>query len=148
MPDIHYEVVPSNTDNLGYCASQGYRLGLYSGGALAWKPPSFTRSLDQGTPHPETGWSCWLFVSSLDYKRTNLLNKFNTPTQTCAHRWTHLSLNPLSHTLMHTYTHTPHSYFPLHSILLSEKQGTLGSETNTAFFVLFGVLLYLCYPSP
>lgn len=75
------------------------------GKALARKPPSFIRTLDQRTPHPETGWSRWLCVSSLDYKRTtSSINPTHLHTM-CTHR--HPSPRPpLSHMLVRADTHS------------------------------------------
>lgn len=44
-----------NSDNVGSCASQGYRVEPVDGRVLARKPASFTRILDQETLQPETG---------------------------------------------------------------------------------------------
>lgn len=116
------------------------------GEALARTPPSLRRTPDQGTPHPETGWSHWLFFSSLDYKRTTSAINPTHLHATCTHRHApaHHSLTCLC---VQTHTHT-HSYCPLHCISVSGKQDTLGPEANTASVVGIGASLYLNYPLP
>lgn len=82
------------------------------GEALVRKPPSLIRTLDQGTPHPETGWNSWLFVSSLDYTRTTSSINPTHLYAMCTHRHPS-SPTTLSHACAckHTLklTHTAHS---------------------------------------